>query len=268
MNTSELLARLGRHYIKPGVPLPGGTFLSEVQTPRDVFPQRRVDALYIGFTQSRGNLLDGHELKVSRSDWLHELDQANKADWWFCHTHRWWLVVPDLSVAKVEELPDGWGLMVINPRTKTRMNVVVKAETRKPEITMGLLLEITKKLDRMRSDAHRQDLDERQRLVSEAVAKQQDSTHVVDKRQAQRFQEAYKTLTRLQELTGLRFDGAPFENDLTWSSLEDSAEVLRSFCRDRVEANHALVATRRALKAVVQAANSALGEVEDVRRRR
>jgi len=89
MNTSELLARLRRHYIKPGTPLPGGAFLSEVQTPRDVFPQRRVDALYIGFTQSRGNLLDGHELKVSRSDWLHELDQFNKADWWFSHTHRW-----------------------------------------------------------------------------------------------------------------------------------------------------------------------------------
>lgn len=128
---------------------------------------------------------------------------------------------------------------------------------------MGLLLEITKKLDRMRSDAHRQDLDERQRLVSEAVSKQLDP--VVDKRQAQRFQEAYKTLTRLQELTGLRFDGAPFENDLAWSSLEDSAEVLRSFCRDRVEAKHALAATRRALEEVVRAASRALGDVEEVR---
>jgi hypothetical protein len=265
MNTGDLLARLRRHYITPGQPLPGGAFLSEVQTPRDVFPQRRVDALYIGFTQSRGNLLDGHELKVSRSDWLHELDQFNKADWWFSHTHRWWLVVPDLSVAKAEELPAGWGLMVVSPRTKTRLDVHVKAEVRSPEITMGLLLEITKKLDRMRSDAHQQELRDRGKLVSEMVAKQLDSTQVVDKRQAQRFQEAYKTLTRLQELTGLRFDGAPYENDLTWSSLEDSAEVLRSFCRDRVEANHALAATRRALEEVVRAASRALGEVEGAR---
>ena len=268
MNTGDLLARLRRHYIKPGVRLPGGAFLPEVQTPSGVFPQRRVDALYIGFTRSRGNLLDGHELKVSRSDWLHELDQANKADWWFCHTHRWWLVVPDLSVAKAEELPDGWGLMVVNPRTKTRMDVVVKAETRTPEITMGLLLEVAKKLDTMRATAHQQDLTERQRLVNEAVSKQMDSTRAVDKHQAERFEEAYKTLTRLQELTGLHFDGAPFERDLAWSTLEDSAEALRSFCRDNAEAKHALVATRRALEEVVRAANSALGEVEDVRKRR
>lgn len=171
-------------------------------------------------------------------------------------------------MAKAEELPAGWGLMVVNPRTKTRLDVVVKAEVRSPDITMGLLLEITKKLDKMRSDAHQQELRDRNTLVSEMVAKQLDSTQMVDKRQAQQFQEAYKTLTRLQELTGLRFDGAPYENDLAWASLEESAEILRSFCRDRVEANHALASTRRALEEVVRAANRALGDVEEARRRR
>ena len=45
MHTNDLLSRLRRHYIKPGVPRPGGAFLPEVQTPSGVFPQRRVDAL-------------------------------------------------------------------------------------------------------------------------------------------------------------------------------------------------------------------------------
>ncbi len=148
------------------------------------------------------------------------------------------------------------------------MDVVVKAETRTPEITMGLLLEVAKKLDTMRATAHQQDLDERQRLVNEAVGKQLEATHTVGRPGAERFQEAYKTLARLQELTGLHFDGAPFERDLAWSTLEDSAEALRSFCRDRVEAYHALAAAHRTLGEVVRAANSALGEVEDVRSRR
>lgn len=120
--TTELLARLQRHYIKPGELMPGGMFLPEV-----TLHGRRADALYVGFFASRGKLLVGHELKVSRADWLHELDHPEKAEVWAQHCHAWYLVVPNEAIVRREELPHGWGLMVPSARTKTRMDIVVKA---------------------------------------------------------------------------------------------------------------------------------------------
>jgi hypothetical protein len=129
MNTAELLARLQRHYIKPGEPLPGGVFLPEVGwNGQGGF--RRCDALYVGFTSSSGRILVGHELKVSRADWLHELDEREKADQWADQCHEWWLVVGDPTIVRDGELPAGWGLMVPG-RSKTRLEIKHKPD-RKP----------------------------------------------------------------------------------------------------------------------------------------
>lgn len=122
MKAPELLSRLQRHYIKPGDTLAGGVFLPEVT--HGSAGGRRVDALYVGFTSSRGHHLIGHELKVSRADWLHELDQIDKAETWASQCHAWNLVVPDIDVARPEELPHGWGLLTVDPRTKTRLKVI------------------------------------------------------------------------------------------------------------------------------------------------
>lgn len=65
VTAGELLERLKRHYIKPGDLMPGGAFLPEV-----VLGSRRADALYVGFFRSRGKMLVGHEIKVSRADWV------------------------------------------------------------------------------------------------------------------------------------------------------------------------------------------------------
>ncbi|MCT1363940.1 hypothetical protein [Microbacterium sp. p3-SID131] len=121
MKASELLERLQRHYIKPGELMPGGAFLPEV-----VLGSRRADALYVGFFQSRGKMLVGHELKVSRADWLHELDQPAKAEAWEPNCHSWYVVAPSTDIVRPEELPHGWGLMIPG-RSRTRMTVVVKA---------------------------------------------------------------------------------------------------------------------------------------------
>lgn len=127
MNAQELTDRLRRHHIKAGDDMPGGVFMTEV-----VLGSRRADALYVGFFASRGKRLTGFEVKVARSDWLAELDQPAKAEVWHPHCHSWYVVAPDTEIVRPEELPDGWGLMIPdpNPRTKTRMKVVVKAATR------------------------------------------------------------------------------------------------------------------------------------------
>ncbi|MDF2916606.1 MAG: hypothetical protein K0S70_823 [Microbacterium sp.] len=121
VTAKELLARLQRHYIKPGELMAGGIFMPEV-----TLGSRRADALYVGFFQSRGRHLVGHEIKVSRADWLHELDQPEKAEAWEPNCHAWYVVAPDASIVRPEELPEGWGLMILG-RSKTRMEIVVKA---------------------------------------------------------------------------------------------------------------------------------------------
>jgi len=112
MTASELLCRLRRHYIEPSRRLPGGIFVPEVGMNGGYGAGRRCDAVYVGFTTTSGRQLIGHEIKVSRSDWVAELGRKNgKADAWADQCHQWWLVVSDPGIVRDGELPDGWGLM-------------------------------------------------------------------------------------------------------------------------------------------------------------
>jgi len=129
VNTAELLARLQRHYIKPSDPLPGGVFIPECGW-NGQGGWRRCDALYVGFTSSSGRILIGHELKISRADWLNELNKRDKADQWADESHEWWLVVSDPAIVRDGELPAGWGLMAPG-RSKTRLDIIANAD-RKP----------------------------------------------------------------------------------------------------------------------------------------
>lgn len=74
--------------------------------------------------------LIGHEVKVSRSDWLTELRDLSKAERIKRYCNRWYLVVSDASIVKDGELPEGWGLMV---KAGTRLRIKTKAPTLTPE---------------------------------------------------------------------------------------------------------------------------------------
>lgn len=161
-----MLARLERHYIKPGAPLPGGVFLDEVTMGRQ--GGRRCDALYAGFTTASGRILIGHEIKVSRSDWLHELAEVGKADAWADQCHAWYVVAPP-GIVKAEELPPDWGLMVPGP-SQTRMKVEKRAavhQDRQPDWTT--VLSILSRSDTLRAGAIERGLREADRKAYEKV---------------------------------------------------------------------------------------------------
>lgn len=110
MTATDLLSRLRRHYIEPSRRLPGGIFVPEVGMNGGYGAGRRCDAVYVGFTTTSGRQLIGHEIKVSRSDWVAEMGRKNgKADAWadecqLCQSIRcspgmatplcWWCWVP------------------------------------------------------------------------------------------------------------------------------------------------------------------------------
>lgn len=73
--------------------------------------RRTADFIAMDLWPSKGLALHGHEVKVSRSDWLTELAQPEKAQEFIPYMDFWWLVVADRRIVRDGELPDGWGLM-------------------------------------------------------------------------------------------------------------------------------------------------------------
>lgn len=113
MRTEELLIKLSNKY-----PSPGYAFVSQVRNGTGYArgETRTADAMAMSLWPSRGVYLEGFELKVSRSDWLHELKSPEKAEEMVKYCDYWYLVVSDESIVKLEELPKTWGLMAASGR--------------------------------------------------------------------------------------------------------------------------------------------------------
>lgn len=86
---------------------------------------------YPGYPYGSSLAFHGHEVKVSRSDWLRELADPSKAETFKRFMHHWWLVVSDASIVRDGELPEGWGLIVLGKNGLLRAKV--KAPRLEPE---------------------------------------------------------------------------------------------------------------------------------------
>lgn len=93
-------------------------------------PLRTADFLAQDLWDAKGLLLHGHEVKVSRSDWLRELADPDKAESIKRYCDRWWLVVPDRRIVR-DDLPPGWGLLALDD--SDRLRVVHRAPALTPE---------------------------------------------------------------------------------------------------------------------------------------
>lgn len=74
--------------------------------------RRTADFVAMDLWPSRRLLIHGHEIKVSRSDWLRELKAPEKAAEFIPYVNCWWVVVSEARIVRPGELPDDWGLMV------------------------------------------------------------------------------------------------------------------------------------------------------------
>lgn len=201
--TRDLTDRLRRHYIKDKA-MPGGTFVAECGLNNGFGSQRRCDALHVGFTSTSGRILRGHEVKVSRGDWLHELDQLDKASVWADQCHEWYLVTPTADIVHDGELPPGWGHLVPDPRAKVRFKTLVKADRKPAEHNpsweaMRSVLARLDTLQRQATAAEQRDLDReveaRARLIADKTQQGQLSYDQ---------QSRLKSLDDLEERIGLR----------------------------------------------------------------
>jgi hypothetical protein len=84
---------------------------------------------YPGIPYGASLAIHGHEIKVSRSDWLRERGHPEKSEPIRQYCHFWWLVVSAPEVVKTDELPDGWGLMVLS---KGKLRAKIAPARREP----------------------------------------------------------------------------------------------------------------------------------------
>lgn len=117
MNSKELLRRIQAKF-----PAPAFATFANVADSTGI-ANRRADAISMAAWKSRGYLIHGFEIKISRGDWLRELKQPEKTECLQKYCDHWWIVVSDQSIVR-GDLPEPWGLMVANGKG---LATVVKA---------------------------------------------------------------------------------------------------------------------------------------------
>lgn len=109
---------------------PEWAFFTHVPDDTGAGRSRVVDALAMSLWPSHGLTIWGIEVKVSRADWRRELADPATADRFARYCDRWCVAVPDESIVRAGELPDGWGLMVVG---SSRSRIVVEPAVRTAE---------------------------------------------------------------------------------------------------------------------------------------
>lgn len=73
------------------------------------------DAVAVGFWRTHNHKIHGFEFKVSRSDWLKEIENPQKSQKFVDKCNHFWVVAPK-GIIHDSELPDDWGFMRISAR--------------------------------------------------------------------------------------------------------------------------------------------------------
>lgn len=112
ITTDDLRAALTRRQLGPEEQGHRAFHLEEVE-----LGGRRADAISVGLWRSRGQFIDGFEIKQNRRDWLSEYEDHSKAEPAMAVCDRFWLVtVPE--VLHPGELPESWGLLILPARNR------------------------------------------------------------------------------------------------------------------------------------------------------
>lgn len=112
LDTNELLKKLASKF-----PAPAYAFLTQVRNGTGYLNiTRTADAMVMSLWPSRGLELIGFELKASRSDWLREWKNPDKAEDLVSFCDRWYVVAAGDGIVNMEELPANWGLMTATGR--------------------------------------------------------------------------------------------------------------------------------------------------------
>lgn len=101
------------HVVLYEVPFVGRTRMSAWGRPT----RQRYDVLAVGIWPSSKQLVHGFELKVSRSDLLHELRDLTKSEHAARNVDRFWLVLGEKTLMRdTDPIPESWGILYASGR--------------------------------------------------------------------------------------------------------------------------------------------------------
>lgn len=199
MTTAELLNKLSKKY-----PSPQYAFLSQVRNQTGYSSGagsiRTADALALGLWKSRGYHLHGFELKISRSDWLHEFKDPSKAEAIAEYCDMFSLVIADMSIIDIAEVPKTWGIMVAQ-------NGTVKTVREAPMLTpkpmdraflCGFMRNVTEQLNKNYVPAVEFD-----KKVEEYVAARIESAKEQASRDGAKYSELCERIRKFEDASGI-----------------------------------------------------------------
>lgn len=182
--------------------------------------QRTIDAMVMGLWPSRGLLLHGVEIKVSRGDWLRELRNPNKQETIFKRCDRFWLAVGDADIVQKGELPETWGLLV--PHRGGTLKIKTQAPELEPEpLDRGFLAAILRRADENMRDP---ETESRVRLELQAeydgrVESLKEAHRVSEEGLVKGLKAKLQYAEQFEEKAGIRFSA--------YQRLDEVAELIR-----------------------------------------
>lgn len=84
----------------------------EVRNDAGFAGDRSADVLSVGLWRSMNLAIHGFEVKQDRRDFLNEMKTPEKSDAVARYCDHWWLAIDDEKIAKPEEVPGAWGLVL------------------------------------------------------------------------------------------------------------------------------------------------------------
>ncbi|HET7229985.1 MAG TPA: hypothetical protein VFJ16_08290 [Longimicrobium sp.] len=259
MNAADVRACLSRRWAD-------GEFITINEAPTDASRMgRKIDVLAVSLWASRGFELDAVEVKVSISDWKRELARGAKAEFWFRHSHRFWLAVPAALADKVrEDLPSQWGLLSCSPDGPPK--AVVKAATRTAEplpwsAVIGLLRTASDAGYNALRRAEERGRQEGQR-VAKALAAADAQRRSPDGAAAADLQRLKETVAGFERATGLRVADGP--DAVAIRTARNRVEGVASQARRTVFAVQHLLASAQEAEAAAARVAAGMREAEAV----
>lgn len=161
------------------------TLLAEVRDAAGFHASRSADFIAVNLWPSRGLAIHGIELKSSRSDWLSELKKPAKQEAIFQYCDYFWLLTGGDGVAKMEEIPDAWGWLVIKGEKVHTMKEAPKLDPRPCSKTF--LCALLKRASDKTDYVHRSE-------IQEEITKAQDEGKKFNEWEVTRIQKEIKSL--------------------------------------------------------------------------
>lgn len=233
--TGEVMAVLRERYCAPEF-----SFFEEVG---DSGSGSRVyaDGVAINMWASRGYAITGFEVKASRSDWLRELKQPEKAEPILTKCDYWYLVAPD-EVYLPDEVPVSWGILSFKDGKLREKRKAPKLEPR--AITRAFVAQMFRR-------GHTREQNEIKHLIDKALA---------DERAAmqRRINEAADNRTReLREMSNKWKHLVEKIGDHEWSDADDIVKAVK------VVRSSGIIETYGGLNKILDSLKFAVKRLED-----